>query len=81
MASAFVWTKASRCRCGDVILLRRGDTYFIARPGGDVVRADVNNNEYIDVSVGHAPGTAVSGLLGNANGATGDDIAMQAGAS
>jgi hypothetical protein len=66
---------------GDVILLRRGDTYFIARPGGDVVRADVNNNEYIDVSVGHAPGTAVSGLLGNANGATGDDIAMQAGAT
>lgn len=64
---------------GDVTLLRRGDTYFIGRPGGEVVRADVNNNEYIDVYVGHAPGATVRGLLGNANGATSDDIAMQAG--
>jgi hypothetical protein len=65
---------------GDVILFRKGDTYFIGRPGGDVVRADVNNNEYIDVSVGHASGAAVAGLLGNANAATADDIAIQGGA-
>ena len=64
---------------GNVTLLRRGDTYFIARPSGDIVRADVNNNEYIDVYVGHAPSAKVGGLLGNANGATGDDIAIQAG--
>ena len=66
---------------GDVTLLRTGDTYFIGRPGGDVVRADVNNNDYIDASVGHPLGANVGGLLGNANGATGDDIAIQAGAT
>jgi hypothetical protein len=64
---------------GGVSLLRRGDTYFIWRPDGDGVRADVNDNEYIDVYVGHAPGATVRGLLGNANSATSDDIAMQAG--
>jgi hypothetical protein len=64
---------------GNVTLVRRGDTYFVGRPGGEVVRADVNDNEYIDVYVGRAPGVTVHGLLGNANGATGDDIAMQAG--
>src|SRR5262249_37710281 len=36
-------------------------------------------NEYIDVYVGHAPGAKVGGLLGNANGATSDDIAIQGG--
>jgi hypothetical protein len=66
---------------GGVSLFRRGDTYFIWRPGGDVVRADVNNNEYIDVYVGHAPGAKVGGLLGNANGPTSDDIAIQAGST
>ena len=64
---------------GGVSLLRRGDTYFIWRPGGDGVRADVNGNEYIDVYVGHAPGAMVGGLLGNANGPTSDDIAIQGG--
>jgi len=53
--------------------------FAAAIPGGEVVRADVNDNEYIDVYVGRAPGVTVHGLLGNANGATGDDIAMQAG--
>jgi hypothetical protein len=64
---------------GGVNFFRKGDVYFIGRPGGDVVRADVNSNEYIDVYVGHAPGAKVGGLLGNANGATSDDIAIQAG--
>jgi hypothetical protein len=54
---------------GGVSLLRRGDTYFIWRADGDGVRADVNDNEYIDVYVGHAPGATVRGLLGNANSA------------
>jgi hypothetical protein len=64
---------------GGVSFLRSGDTYLIWRPGGDLVRADVNINEYIDVYVGQAPGAKVRGLLGNANGATRDDIAMQGG--
>jgi hypothetical protein len=64
---------------GGVSLLRRGDTYFIWRPGRDGVRADVNGNEYINVYVGHVPGAKEGGLLGNANGATSDDIAIQGG--
>jgi hypothetical protein len=59
----------------DVSVTRTGNAYVIARQGGDIVRAEVKDG-WIDVFVGVAPESQVRGLLGNANGDTGDDIAI-----
>jgi hypothetical protein len=62
----------------NVQLSRTGNVYVIRRKGGDIVRVQVNNG-WIDLSVGAAPQATVRGLLGNANGNTGDDIALRNG--
>ena len=59
-----------------VSVTRTGNAYVIERQSGDIVRAEVNDG-WINVSVGVAPESQVrGGLLGNANGDTGDDIAI-----
>jgi len=64
-----------------VSVSRSGEEYIVARQGGETVHANLNDG-WIDVTVGlgrstHGP---VSGLLGNANGYTTDDIWPRTGA-
>jgi von Willebrand factor type D domain len=52
-----------------VEIVRRGNVYLVIGQSGDSVRAVVNNNTWIDVSVGLGRWpTKVRGLLANANG-------------
>lgn len=58
-----------------VKISRAGNVYFVKRDGGESVRVDVQQTWMnVAVSLGSAP-SDVRGLLGNANGNTGDDIA------
>jgi hypothetical protein len=62
-----------------VSVTHNGAEFVITRQDGEIVQATLNETageSWIDVSVGlgHSPHGAVSGLLGNANGNTGDDI-------
>ena len=63
-----------------VSVSRSGNVYVITRRSGETVSAELKNG-WIDVSVGlgHAPQATVRGLLGNANGTIGDDIATRDG--
>jgi hypothetical protein len=62
-----------------VSVTRTGDVYLIRRPNGDIVWAEVLVNDFMNVSVDVAPDSNVSGLLGNANGDTDDDLAKRDG--
>jgi hypothetical protein len=58
-----------------VKVTRNGNTYIFMRPDGKNVRAELDS-AWINVSVGlggHTPVAIVHGLLGNANGNTGED--------
>ena len=67
---------------GGVSVLRNADNvYLIKGQDGEAVRAEITSDDFINVAVdlGYAPRTWVRGLLGNANGKTGDDIATRDG--
>jgi von Willebrand factor type D domain len=63
-----------------VRVLHIGNVYLVRRQNGEAVRAEINSS-WINVSVdaGHPRPANVRGLLGNANGKTGDDLATRDG--
>jgi hypothetical protein len=64
-----------------VSVLRNANVYLIKGQDGETVRAQITSDDLINVGVdlGYAPRNWVRGLLGNANGRTGDDTATRDG--
>jgi hypothetical protein len=66
---------------GGLKVARDGKTYSITRRDGENVQIELNPSWInVGVGLGHAPHSDVGGLLGNADGATSNDIAVRNGA-
>src|SRR5262245_6733663 len=64
-----------------VSVSRNGNVYLIKGQDGEIVRAAISKDDFLDVNLflGYAQRKWVRGLLGNANGRTDDDIATRDG--